>query len=671
MIRARGIFTAALLLWGAAFARDGFDRWVEATHIPPLEPAYSRELRDREGDLLRAFMVENGRWRMAADRVAPTYLDMLVAYEDKRFFQHSGVDPRAMLRALWQAVTRGRIVSGASTLTMQAARLLEGGPTGEVSGKIRQIRLALALERRLSKAEILDIYLARAPFGGNLEGVRAAALAWFGKEPARLTEAEAALLVALPQAPETRRPDAFPEAARRARDIVLGRMVAAGVLTPEEAEAARRDPVPNVRRAMPQRAALLADRLLRESDARVIRSTLDGDLQASLEALAARAVAGREAALSVAILVANHRSGEILASVGSAGYGARGQGFVDMTTALRSPGSTLKPLIYALAMDEGLVQPETVMFDRPMRFGAYAPQNFDGGFRGPVSVRRALQMSLNVPVVALADRIGPARIFAALKASGAGPVLPGEAPPGLAMVLGGVGVSPLGLTELYAMLARGGEAGALRVTGRAEPPGARVVSEPAAWQVANILAGVPPPPNAARFRLPYKTGTSYGYRDAWAVGFDAAHVVTVWIGRPDGTPVPGAFGADAAAPLLFEAFARVKPAPEPLGPPPPGTLMLSNAALPPPLRSFGEPDSAQAGPELAFPPDGALVARAGEGFFARVEGGRPPYTWLVNGEVRATGLRGAQAEIAAAPGHMLLTVVDANGRAARVRIEVE
>jgi penicillin-binding protein 1C len=680
MKRRIGAMTLALAMCigGAA----GLDHWVETTQLPALDVARSTEVLDRNGELLRAYTVEDGRWRLAVARagVDPLLVQMLLAYEDKRFHHHPGVDGIAMGRAVVQAVWNGRVVSGGSTLTMQVARLLEDGPTGRWDGKLRQLRVALALERRVSKSRILELYLNRAPYGGNVEGVRAAARIWFGKPPARLTPAEAALLVALPQSPETRRPDRFPEAARLARARVLDRAVEAGVITAEAAAAALRDPVPTRRAEMPARAAHLADRARGESPALAThRLTIDADLQARLEALASRAVADHGAdALSIAILAADHHTGEVLASVGSAGYRADGrQGFVDMTRAPRSPGSTLKPLVYGLGFDEGLVHPQTMIEDRPMRFGNYAPENFDGAYRGTVTVAEALRLSLNLPVVAVLDGLGAPRLMAAMERAGMQPRLPGKTAPGLAVALGGVGVTVEELTALYAALANGGMAVPLRH--RVETmsqPSVVVLSPEAAWQVGHILSAMPPPPNAPRNRIAYKTGTSYGHRDAWAVGFDGRHVVTVWMGRPDGTPVPGAFGADVAAPVLFEVFSRVKPELTPLPTPPASVLLLSSAALPTPLREFrprGAVFAAPAdAPELVFPPDGAVVNTGGAPLFARVAEGVPPFTWLANGTPVLVGASSRQAELSLpGPGHVQLAVIDAEGRAARVQVELE
>ncbi|EAQ01664.1 penicillin-binding protein 1C [Pseudooceanicola batsensis HTCC2597] len=309
--------------------RDATDRWIDRTELPPLAVETSVEIRDRDGDLLRVFTVADGRWRLDLSRaeIDPGYLRMLTRYEDRRFRDHGGVDPRALLRAAWQSVRAGRIVSGGSTLTMQVARLLEDSGTGAWAGKLRQMRVAWALERRLDKDRILALYARLAPMGGNLEGLRAATLAYFGKEPARLTPAEAALLVALPQSPEARRPDRHPDAAARARDRVLDRMARQGLLTWDEVAAARAEPAPRARRPFPALAPHLTARAQAEApDAPVQRLTLDAGVQSRLEALAAAALRGRSDRLSVAILAADHRTGEILASVGSAGLGAQGAG---------------------------------------------------------------------------------------------------------------------------------------------------------------------------------------------------------------------------------------------------------------------------------------------------------------------------------------------------------
>lgn len=677
----RLLLTLALLLLVMATARDALDRWVSATDLPPLLSATGVEVLDRNGQALRIYTVGDGRWRLEVHpaQVDAAYLDMLIAYEDHRFLRHNGVDMRAMLRAAAQALWHGQVVSGGSTLTMQVARLLEEGSTGQWAGKLRQVRVALALEQRLSKEHILTLYLTRAPYGGNIEGVRAATLAWFGKEPARLTPAEAALLVALPQSPEARRPDRQQAQARAARDRVLARMEQRGVLSREAAEAARFDPVPAGRRPFPALASHMSNRALASAPGLSRHHlTLDAALQAKLEALARRAVQDLPGNVSVAIVLADHRSGDVLASVGSAGLldAQNRQGFVDMTRALRSPGSTLKPLIYGMAFDRGLAHPQTLITDAPVHFGNYAPQNFDGAFRGDVTVTQALRQSLNIPVVLLMDQIGPAHLMDAMRRAGLTPALPGDHA-GLAVALGGVGVSLQDLVQLYGALARGGAAMPLHWrtgTGDTGPPN-RLLSPAAAWQVGDILSGLTPPPGAPRRALAYKTGTSYGHRDAWALGYDGAHVAGVWIGRPDGTPVPGAFGGDLAAPILFEAFQRLKSQADPLPAPPPATLIVSTAELPQPLRRFTPRDAAfqadSGAPQLIFPRDGTRMA-APDGLPVKLRGGTPPFTLLANGLPVLTGLHRRDATLAGlGVGFSRLVVIDALGRSARITVRLD
>ncbi|MBL9075666.1 penicillin-binding protein 1C [Tabrizicola sp.] len=679
MMRARWIICLALALWLAALGRDRFDQWIDATILPPLALEMSVEVLDRDGDLLRAYTVADGRWRLAlpVDRVDPLYLRMLLAYEDKRFRVHSGVDWRSVLRAGLQAAWNGRVVSGGSTLTMQVARLLEEGTTGQVGGKLRQMRVALALERRLTKDQILQLYLHLAPFGGNLEGVRAASISYFGKEPARLTPAEAALLVAIPQSPETRRPDRAADRAEAARNRVLTRAVGEGVIDAEEAGAALREAVPGLRKPFPALSPHLAD-CAREEEPLALahRLTIDGKLQKKLETLAQEAVAGKGEQLQVAILVADHASGEILASVGSAGYQADlRQGFVDMTQALRSPGSTLKPLVYALAFDEGLGHPETMIDDKPMSFGTYAPQNFDKLHLGTIRMREALQLSRNIPVVALTEALGPAKLVSAMEKAGMKPVFPGDKP-GLAIALGGVGVTLSDMVQLYAAIARGGVVRPLSWRQDAEvPEGQRVVSEVAAWEVGDILAGLAPPPGAPSNRLAYKTGTSYGHRDAWAIGFDGRHVIGVWMGRADGTPVPGAFGAEVAAPVLFQAFNRLKGKLDPQPAAPASTLLVANAELPLPLQRFKSRsavfEAAEDAPAVAFPPDGAEVELLASGLKVKVAGGTAPFTWLADGVPVVVGSDAREAMLAMpGAGFVTLSVIDAEGRSDRVQVRV-
>lgn len=667
-------------LFCAAALRDGFDTWVDQTALPATLGETSVEIRDARGQLLRAYPVEQGLWRLAPEsgRTDPTFLRMLVRFEDKRFWQHSGVDPLALMRAVGQTLWHGRTVSGGSTLTMQVARLLENSGTGRWRGKLRQARVALALERRFTKPEILHMYLTHAPYGGNLEGIRAATLAWFGKEPARLTPAEAALLVALPQRPEARRPDRNPAAARAARDRVVQRMQATGVLSREDADTATRAALPRRMTAFPRIAAHETDAARRHHpEAARLTLTLDAPVQVAMEHLVAGAARRIGQRVSIAMVAMDHRTGAVVASVGSPAFDgdAGRQGFVDMTRALRSPGSTLKPLVYGLAFDQGLAHPETVIRDAPVKYGTYAPQNFDGVFRGDVRVREALQLSLNTPVIQLTHALSPARLMGALRRAGTDPQIPGGKP-GLAIALGGVGVTLRDLVQLFGVIAAGGQGPVLHsLTEAAGQRTDRVLSPVAAWQVGDILNDLTPPAGAPSGVLAYKTGTSYGHRDAWAIGYDGGHVIGVWIGRADGTPVPGAFGGDLAAPVMFEAFGRLKPAFHPLPPPPPATIIVTSADLPTPLRRFRPRDAAferpADAPRLVYPPDGARLQIADGDLTLKLRGGVSPFTVLADGRPLASGLRVREFALAdPGPGFSTLVVIDATGQSDRVTVQV-
>jgi penicillin-binding protein 1C len=679
LIAASGAVVA--LLCSAAY-------WVSALGPPPLGEAlaFSTLVVDRDGKLLRPYATLEGRWRMPATRenVDPRFLQLLLAYEDKRFSAHHGIDPLALGRAFAQLVTHGRIVSGASTLTMQVARLLEPRAERSFSAKLRQMLRAVEIERALSKDEILALYLSLAPYGGNLEGVRAASLAYFGKEPRRLTLGEAAMLVALPQSPERRRPDRSSRAVREARDRVLER--AAGIFPLDEIERAKHEPVPDTRRPMPILAPHAADAAVAAAPERSLhRLTIDAALQMSLEELARERARALGPDISVAILAVDHASGDVLARVASADdFDTRRAGQVDMTSAVRSPGSTLKPFIYGLGFEDGLIHPETLIDDRPVRFGGYAPENFDLSFQGTVTVRRALQLSLNVPAVAVLDRVGASRFAARLEQAGGSFALPPNEVPGLAIGLGGIGVTLNDLVALYAGLARLGTTVPLmerRASGDDTVSSRRLLDPTAAWYVGSILLGTPPPENAAGGRIAFKTGTSYGYRDAWAVGFNGKHTIGVWVGRPDGAPVSGLVGRVAAAPILFDAFARAgKPVSLPVAPK--GALVLGMSKLPPPLQRFRggllAGDSAEPQLRIMFPPNGARLELANDGsgkpdpIALKVTGGSGMLTVLVNGLPlpTAAGRRNLSFE-PQGPGFVRLTVMDGRGASDSVVVRLQ
>ncbi|TLX41610.1 penicillin-binding protein 1C [Xanthobacter autotrophicus] len=653
---------------------------LRANAPPAPQVKVSAEVVDREGRLLRPFALPDGRWRLAAtvEDVDPRLITMILAYEDRRFEQHGGVDALALLRAAGQAAGSRRVVSGGSTLTMQVARLTLPPRPRTLAAKLAQMRRALELEAHLSKPEILGLYLTLAPYGGNIEGVRAASLTYFGKEPRRLTLGEAALLVALPQAPETRRPDRFAARARAARDRVLDRLLSQGLLAADEVRVAKAEPVPTARRPLPQLAPHLAEQMVAERpDLSRHLSTLDAPLQEKLEELVRERTRALGRGLSSAMVVMDNDSAEVRAYVASADFLDKNRaGAVDLARAVRSPGSTLKPFIYALAFEDGIAHPETMIEDRPARFGGWRPENFDRSFQGTLSVRKALQLSLNVPAVRLLDAVGPQRLATRLQQAGARLELPPGAAPALPMGLGGVGIRLVDLTMLYAALARGGEAHpfVFRREGRAvtAPRRSQLVDQVAAWYVGQCLLGTPAPENALGGRIAFKTGTSYGYRDSWAMGFDGRRTVGVWVGRPDGQAVPDLTGRAAAAPLLFDAFARIVRTPAGLGPAPRGAVMAANARLPVPQRHFGRTRQEQP-LQVVYPPDGARVSGAeAETLALKVDGGTFPLTLLMDGRpVAQVDDRRTLFWTPQGRGFARLTVIDAAGLSDSVTVRVE
>lgn len=516
----------------------------------------------RDGSPLRAFADAEGIWSypIALEDVSPLYIEALVGYEDRWFWDHPGINPIAALRAFGQMAANRRIVSGGSTLTMQVARILEPH-SRSFGGKLRQSLRALQLEAHFSKREILELYLDNAPFGGTLQGVEAASWAYLGHSSKQLSHAEAALLAVLPQAPSRLRPDREAEAARTARDKVLDRMATLDVWTPAEVRDARIESVVARTLQPPLSAALLARRLHNDHphDHR-ITTTIDIELQRSVQDRVSNYLARLPERTSAALLVVDNRDLTTLAYVGSALFGDEARlGHVDMVRAWRSPGSTLKPFLYGLALDDGLIHSESLLIDAPQSFGGYRPGNFDSAFNGPVGAAEALRLSLNVPAVDLLDRVGAARFTARLANTGLQLRLPRGVEPNLSIILGGVGARMEDLAGAYAALNRKGVGGIIRYSPDDPLIERRVVSEGAAWIIREILEANPRPgyrpgtfDTGSRPRVAWKTGTSYGYRDAWAIGGTRQYTVAVWIGRPDGTPLPGQYGAVTALPLMFQ-----------------------------------------------------------------------------------------------------------------------
>ncbi len=528
--------------------------------LPLPEDDLARVVLAEDGTPLWRFADADGVWRypVSVRQVSPYYIEALLTYEDRWFYSHPGINPLSLGRAAWQNLRGARVVSGGSTLSMQVARLLDPH-SRTLPGKARQLWRTLQLEWHLSKDEILGIYLDRAPFGGTLQGVAAASWAYLGKSPLQMTRAEAALLAVLPQAPSRLRPDRHPQRAQAARDKVLRRLAEFQVWPQRAVNEALEEPLLLAPRQEPALAPLLARRLNRPNSPPLIRTNLDATLQRRLEDLLLGWRARLPERTSAAILVVEAQNMAVRAYVGSVDINdVKRFGHVDMVRALRSPGSTLKPFLYGMAMDAGLIHSESLLQDVPRRYGDYRPGNFSAGFSGPVAASSALSMSLNLPAVQLLEAYGPKRFAAHMHNGGVPLTLPPLAQPSLALILGGVGSRLEELVGGYSAFARGGKSADIRLQPD-DPLRERPMMSPgAAWIVRKILSGHSRPdmdPHAdlvQRPQLAWKTGTSYGFRDAWAIGVGPRFLVGVWIGRPDGTPVPGQFGLASAAPLMLQ-----------------------------------------------------------------------------------------------------------------------
>jgi penicillin-binding protein 1C len=628
---------------------------IRATPLPDLSRRQylSQSITSSSGEILWAFLTPDEKWRLPTSEsdVDLQYQQMLIAYEDKRFRQHAGVDFIALVRASMQALRYGRSVSGGSTITMQTVRMLEPRPR-TFSAKIDQMLKALRLERAMSKQEILRLYLTFAPFGGNVEGVRAASLIYFKKEPKRLSLSEAALLVALPQSPEARRPDRQNGVARTARDRVLVALSARGTIDSRSATRAARNAVNSNPQSLAQNAPHLALRL--RSDPSIaadpaIATLVDGNLQRRLERIASREVNRWSDGVSIAVIVLRNSDASVVGYVGGVDLAANSRsGFVDLVQAVRSPGSALKPFIYAMAFEQLLVHPDTIVTDAAVEIAGYRPDNADGQFSGDMSVRQALVRSRNTIAVMLLDKIGVGPFLARFRSAGRPLLLPNsENTAGLAVALGGVGLTLEQLTWFYSAFANEGELKGLRI--KPSDPAISLgnfLTPNAARATADILSDVPAPPSYARQlsldggrRIGFKTGTSYGFRDAWAVGFDELHTVGVWVGRPDGAAHLGAYGATAAAPILMQVFDLL---PVPSNEASSGHAQLGALAsfreLPKRLIRLSEPGLVGAGPplEISFPRNGARI-RTDKPFGTTIElpiiavGGKPPYRWSFEG----------------------------------------
>jgi penicillin-binding protein 1C len=557
---------ASLALAGlaaAALALVAFRYWPR----PALagEIATSTAVFDRDGRLLRVTLAADGQYRLwtPLDRMPADLVDLLLLHEDRTFFVHPGVNPFALVRAASAALVGGA-PQGASTITMQFARLHYGLHTRTVAGKLRQMACAVWLEMRYSKRAILEAHLNVMPYGGNVQGVGTASRVYFGKPVGRLALPEAMALVLIPQSPLRRSPHPVePDTLHAARERLLRRWLLGH---PD----ASRDPAAELpplhfasRRELPFLAPHFTDYALalRPAD-RELRTTLDLPLQQLAERVVQQYVRDHSGVgiHNAAALLVDTRDVGVRAMVGSADFAdAAIEGQVNGTLAKRSPGSALKPFIYALAIDQGLIHPLTVLRDVPTAFGPFSPENFDGRFVGPISATQALVRSRNIPAVALASRLSDPGFYSFLRSAGIAQLQP-EKHYGLALVLGGGEVTMEELATLYAMLARAGRQAPLRhFADESIADGTPLLSAESSYAVLDMLRSAPRPDAApaadtGRLHAAWKTGTSWGFRDAWTAGVFGHYVLVVWVGNFDGSGNPSFVGVQAAAPLFFRVM---------------------------------------------------------------------------------------------------------------------
>ena len=581
---------------------------------PPIDKLdnISPQLFDRHGALLTSYTVDDGLWRVHTplEDIDPRFIEALIAVEDERFWHHSGVDVLSILRATKTLIRSGEAKSGASTITMQLVRQIE--PRERVlSAKILESGRALQYNLVLSKTDVLEQYLTHISYGGNIHGLGAATRIYFGKSPEYLTWSEIAALIALPQAPASRRPRSTDHKSLiSGRDKILDKLVRQKVITKRQAEEAKQDALNLNFSHMPTTgdAAIMAMAKQPRKD-RSTHTTLDAKTQSTLRAVLKRYTSAWPQEVNGSALVVHNKTREIRALVGAASVKHDG-GWMDLTQIQRSPGSTLKPFIYGLAMDEGLIDSSTRLSDRPQDFDGYEPENFDRIYHGDVRVHEALRHSLNIPAVAVMQQLGAPRFEAMLRDSYIDPqrANPNREKAGLAIALGGVGLTALDLATLYTGLANGGEVIPLKWQASETQQKPRYMFGPTtAEDLTQILRFAPNPngtlPHWVKMNaspVAYKTGTSYGFRDTWAVGYTPEWTVVVWVGRPDGGVMPNQTGRKMAAPIMFDIFDHLPNEGSGFG-------YYKDPEVAAGLQNMIEKTPAKTGPEFTFPVDGSVV----------------------------------------------------------------
>lgn len=528
------------------------------------EVPFSRAVFDNKDRLLRLTLAQDEQYRLYVplDKISPRLRDAVLLHEDRYFYNHFGVNPAAMMRAFWQTYVAGARRVGASTLSMQVARLRFRIHSRHLPGKLWQMLRALQLELHYSKDELLEAYFNLAPYGYNVEGIGAASLIYFHKTPDHLSLPEALTLAVVPQSPARRRPSTNNLALREARNRLWQRWQETH---PQDKTHSLFFTLPlavyNVN-DLPKEAPHFSNFLLAKEKTRQIHTTLDLDIQQNMERVLTASV--RDMAdigiHNASALLVDVRNMQVVASIGSADFNNKAiHGQVDGTRARRSPGSALKPFIYALAFQQGLIHPYSILADAPKSFGSYAPDNFDRDFRGPIPAAEALRMSRNVPAIQLASNLKKTSFYELLQMAGIGK-LQTEKEYGLSLVLGGAEVTMQEMAMLYAMLANSGRLQPLLFEqGKKPANGKRLLSAEASFLTLDALRDTVRPPNASHNSVAYwKTGTSNGFHDAWTAGVFGHYVLVVWVGNFNGNGNPSLIGVRAAAPLFFQLIDVVR-----------------------------------------------------------------------------------------------------------------
>ena len=609
---------------------------------------HSPAVYDRHGALLHSYLTADGKRRLPPGALPAHYTALLLNYEDRRYYQHHGIDPRAVIRALGENLRGGGIRSGASTLTMQAARLIYRTPH-TLSGKIRQTLRALQLETHYDKTTILRCYASLAPMGGNLEGIGSGAWYYFGKTPAELSTGEAAWLIALPQNPNRL---ADPDRARAARNRVLDRALKNHTINNETHHNASHEPLAPAPHPFPQHAPHYAALALKRGES---RTTLDRNLQTRLETILAAAVQNRPPRSNLAALILDNDSGETRAYLGSAAYHDKTRlGANNLLTAIRSPGSALKPYITLYALDHYHLHPHTPIDDTPLD-GPYNPDNYDQKYLGRITLGEALQRSRNTPAVRLLERIGPDTFAAWLEQHGLHLTTLRNSPPNLTLALGGVGIRATELAALYRQLAN--------CTYRPEKP-APLASQRACLQTSQILQTVGDSSGPLKYGaepVALKTGTAYGWRDLWAVAYSRDYTILLWGGRADGGYNDQRASAEALIPIIRQITATLPDPPREYRAPQAAWDTRENTIAPPPAPAL----------RITAPADHATIENRGQAITLQTDGGVPPYTWLANRQLLRQSHSPQTLWQPPGDGDYDLDVSDQRGNHARIHIRLQ